>query len=155
MRAMTDNPRVHVPPPLLYVAAMGLGAWLSSRWPWPIGGGVVRMVAAYALLGVAVAIVVGSFTHFWSRGTSVLPIRPATALVVAGPYRFTRNPMYVAMAILTIAVALWLNSWWIVLLLVPALVAVVRFVIRREEEYLVRRFGAEYQAYMRRVRRWL
>ena len=155
MRAMADNPRVHLPPPLWYVAAMALGAWLSHLWPWRIGNGLPRVIAAYTLAGVALALAASCFAHFWSRGTSVLPIRPATALVEAGPYRFTRNPMYVAMAALTLAVALWVNTWWIVLLLLPALLAVDRLVIAREEQYLLRRFGPDYRAYMLRVRRWL
>jgi protein-S-isoprenylcysteine O-methyltransferase Ste14 len=79
----------------------------------------------------------------------------ASALVVSGPYRFTRNPMYVGLAVLTVAVALFLDTWWPVLLLVPVLFTIQRFVIAREEKYLQRRFGAEYTAYAQRVRRWV
>jgi protein-S-isoprenylcysteine O-methyltransferase Ste14 len=63
--------------------------------------------------------------------------------------------MYVSLVILTIAFALFLNSWWIVILLIPALLTVQQIVIVPEEQYLRRRFGAEYEAYMRRVRRWV
>ena len=80
---------------------------------------------------------------------------PATTLVTSGPYALTRNPMYVSLALLTTAFALFLNTWWIVFLLIPVLLVVQRFVIVKEERYLRRRFGAEYEAYTRRVRRWL
>ena len=63
--------------------------------------------------------------------------------------------MYLALALLTIALAVFLNTWWLMILLVPTVLAVQRLVITREESYLHRRFGAEYDAYTRRVRRWL
>jgi protein-S-isoprenylcysteine O-methyltransferase Ste14 len=85
----------------------------------------------------------------------MITFRPATTLVTTGPYAFIRNPMYVSLAILTVAFALFLNTWWVVLLLIPALLVVQQFVIVPEERYLRRRFGAEYEAYTRRVRRWL
>ena len=63
-------------------------------------------------------------------------MRPSSALVAPEPYRFTRNPMYLGMALMTVALALWLNTWWVILLLVPALLIIQRFVIAREEAYL-------------------
>ena len=150
-----DNPGVHVPPPFVYVMAIGFGVLLQRAVPLRIGGGIVRVIAAWALVAAFGALVASSFQSFWSRHTSVVPIRPATTLVVSGPYRWTRNPMYVGMALLTLGAALWLNTWWIVLLLAPVLVAIDRLVIAREEDYLRRRFGSDYEAYMQRVRRWL
>lgn len=155
MTSVTDNPGVRVPPPLLYAAAV-IGGWLlDRRWPLPVGGGVSRVVLGWVLVA-AWALVAGSAIGlFWRKHTSMIPIRPANALVTTGPYTFTRNPMYVAFAFLIVAFALFLNTWWPVLLLVPTLLAVQRFVIVREEGYLRRRFGAEYDEYARRVRRWL
>jgi protein-S-isoprenylcysteine O-methyltransferase Ste14 len=83
------------------------------------------------------------------------PLRPASTLVSTGPYKFTRNPMYVSLALLTLAFAFFLNTWWIAVLLVPVLLIVQRFVIVPEEKYLRRRFGPDYEAYTHRVRRWL
>ena len=83
------------------------------------------------------------------------PYSPAEALVLSGPYRYTRNPMYVSLALLTIACGLLLATWWPVVLLLPTLVIVQLFVILPEERYLRRRFGPAYEAYTRRVRRWL
>lgn len=153
--ATPDNPGVQVPPPFVYVAAIGAGVLLQRAMPLPIGGGIVRAVAAWALVAGCAALVASSFQSFWSRHTSVVPIRPATTLVVSGPYRWTRNPMYVGLALLTIGMGLWRNTWWILLLLAPALLAIDRLVIAREERYLHRRFGLDYEAYTRRVRRWL
>jgi len=153
--AKPDNAGVHVPPPFVYVMAIGLGVLLQRAVPLRIGGGGVRVIAAWACVAAFAALAGSSFQSFWSRHTSIVPIRPATTLVVSGPYRWTRNPMYVGMALLTLGAALWRNTWWIVVLLAPALLAIDRLVIAREEKYLRRRFGSDYEAYVRRVRRWL
>jgi protein-S-isoprenylcysteine O-methyltransferase Ste14 len=154
MRPSTDSPGVHFPPPLFYAGAVIVGWLLDRPWPLPIDGawrtalGWV-FVAGWALLAASA---IGLFRR---KRTSMIPFRPAGTLVIGGPYTFTRNPMYVSLALLTIAFALFLNTWWTVLLLVPTLVIVQQFVIVPEERYLQRRFGAEYETYMRRVRRWL
>jgi protein-S-isoprenylcysteine O-methyltransferase Ste14 len=106
-------------------------------------------VAGWALLAASA---IGLFRR---KQTSMITFRPASTLVTSGSYAFTRNPMYVSLVLLTIAFALFLNNWWTVLLLVPTLLIVQQFVIVPEERYLQRRFGAEYEAYTRRVRRWL
>ena len=141
MADSTDGPGVHVPPPFFYVAA--------------IGGGVARVVAAWLFVALFLVLLLWSFAWFARQKTTVIPDKPATALVLDGPFRLTRNPLYVAMALLTIGAGLWLNTWWVLILLAPALLAVDRLVIAREEAYLRRRFGAEYEAYTVRVRRWL
>jgi protein-S-isoprenylcysteine O-methyltransferase Ste14 len=124
--------------------------------PRAAGSGYSRIILVVAWLLVACWLYLTStaFRLFRRRHTSVLPVRPSTTLVVAGPYRFSRNPMYLGLALLTIASSLFLNTWWPIILLVPTLVVVQSFVIAREESYLRRRFGAEYDAYACQVRRW-
>jgi protein-S-isoprenylcysteine O-methyltransferase Ste14 len=148
-----DNAGVRFPPPLMYASAVFVGWLLDRQWPLPIGAASFRLVPAWALVAGWAVLTVGSVGSFRRKHTSLIPIRPATALVIAGPYRFTRNPMYVSMALLTAALGLLLNTWWPILLLIPTLIVV--FVIAPEERYLRRRFGAEYDVYTRQVRRWL
>jgi protein-S-isoprenylcysteine O-methyltransferase Ste14 len=150
-----DSPGVRFPPPFLYAAAVLGGILLDRRWALPIGGGAWRESLALVLAAAWVLLTAPSVATFWRARTSMIPARPATTLVVAGPYRFTRNPMYLGLALLSVAFALFFNSYWVILLLVPALVLVTRLVIVREERYLRRRFGADYEAYTKRVRRWL
>ena len=155
MTARLDSPGVRVPPPALYALAVLVGYLLNPRWPLPAGdSGVVRGLA-WVLTLACIALSVTSIGRFWRSRTSIVPIRPATTLVIAGPYRFTRNPMYVGLAGLTIALGLFINSWWPTVLLLPVLPVVRWFVIAPEEQYLERRFGADYLAYRQRVRRWL
>lgn len=96
-----------------------------------------------------------SFKRFWAVGTSVVPVRPTTAIVVQGPYRFTRNPMYLGLLLLYLGVAGWFGFAG-PLVLAPVLVWVISaYVIAREERYLERKFGGEYLRYKTQVRRWL
>ena len=156
MNASTDSPGVRFPPPLLY-ALVVVGGWMLHRpWPLPIANATgVLTVVAWLLVACWVGLAASSVGLFRRKQTSMIPFRPASTLVSTGPYKFTRNPMYVSLALLTLAFAFFLNTWWIVVLLVPALLIVQRFVIVPEEKYLRRRFGADYEAYTHRVRRWL
>ena len=155
VQTSADSPRVRFPPPLVYAGAVIAGWLLNGRWPLPIGGGAGRRALAWTLVAGWAVLAVSAIGLFRRKQTSMITFRPAAALVASGPYRFTRNPMYVSLALWSVAFALFLDTWWIVLFLVPALTAVQRFVIGPEERYLRRRFGAEYDAYMSRVRRWI
>ena len=155
MTARLDSPGVRVPPPALYALAVLAGYLLNRRWPLPVGESGAVQALAWVLTLASIALSVSSIGRFWRSRTSIVPIRPATTLVIAGPYRFTRNPMYVGLAALTIALGLFINSWWPTVMLLPVLLAVRSFVIAPEERYLERRFGADYVAYRSRVRRWL
>jgi len=88
-------------------------------------------------------------------GTNVLPNRPALTIVSSGPFRFTRNPIYVANAVVYLGLALILNTLWPIFLFVPMLIVLDWGIIRREERYLEAKFGETYLDYKRRVRRWL
>lgn len=88
------------------------------------------------------------------RGRADAEARPTTALALGGPYRFTRNPMYLGLASLHLGAALLFDSFWVILTLPPVLWVVRRAVIDREERYLEARFGGAYLDYKRRVRRW-
>ena len=150
-----DNPGVRVPPPALYALAL-LGGYVINRWwPLPVGDGVWPHALAWALVVLWLLVTVISIGNFRRWRTSIVPVRPATALVISGPYRFTRNPMYVGLTALTVALSLFLDTWWAMVLLMPVLLVVRVFVIAPEERYLQRRFGADYVAYTQRVRRWL
>jgi protein-S-isoprenylcysteine O-methyltransferase Ste14 len=152
---MPDNPGVRIPPPLFYAAAV-VGGWaLNRRIPLPVSTAPSLRAIAWIFVLLWAALGAASIGLFRRRRTSIIPVRPATTLVISGPYRVTRNPMYVSLAVLTIGLAFFINSWWPIMLLAPTLAVVQRFVIVREEAYLRRRFGDEYEAYRKQVRRWL
>lgn len=155
MNPPTDSPGVRFPPPLLYAFAVILGVLLNRRVPLPVPASPWTMALALLCIAGWVMLAGPSIARFRRFNTSIVPIRPATALVTTGLYRYTRNPMYVSLALLTIGCGLLLRTWWPIVLLVPTLVAVQLFVILPEERYLHRRFGSDYDLYVRQVRRWL
>ncbi len=152
---MADGSGVRIPPPLIYVAGFFVGVALELTFP--IGALPLGVGLAGALIGGGLWLALdGSAMMLFRRaGTSMVPMRPTTALVTSGPYRVTRNPMYVGMACLYLGLALSLGVIWALALLPIVLLMVDRLVIVREESYLEARFGVEYREYTSRVRRWL
>jgi protein-S-isoprenylcysteine O-methyltransferase Ste14 len=144
-----------VRPPLVYGAAIVTGLVLEFGWPLPF---LPRLLAA--LLGsvlVVVAVVVFSYAirQFQTAGTPVPGNKPTTVIVRTGPYRFSRNPIYLAFSLFQLGIASWVNSVWLIATLIAAVALMASVVIPREERYLERRFGADYLDYKRSVRRWL
>lgn len=142
------------PPPLIYLVPLALGLLLHRRYPFELPGRRVTMVVGLVCI-LAAAIVLPALLAFLRAATRPEPWRPATALVTEGPYRFSRNPMYLGFTLLYLGIALLFGSLW-PLLFLPLVLSVMHFgVIVREEAYLERRFGDAYREYRRRVNRWL
>src|SRR5688500_18817782 len=152
-----DHAGVFIPPPLLFGIPLAVAAMVHSRGPWPIADGTsLTLTLGSFMIATGIAIGLTSIYSFRKAKTTVLPAgRPTTAIVENGPYRFTRNPMYVAMACAYVGLAVLLNNVWALVLLPIVLVVVDRAVIRREERYLTAKFGQPYREYCARVRRWL
>jgi protein-S-isoprenylcysteine O-methyltransferase Ste14 len=150
-----DTAGVVAPPPLIYLAGLAVGFVLEALLPgadlpalvqWGLGG--LLVVAAIALLA--------SFNVAFSRkGTAVEPWKPTTAIVTTGPYRITRNPAYLGMALLYVGIAVMSSALWVLVLLPIVLAVIDRLVIAREERYLEHKFGREYLDFKARVRRWI
>jgi protein-S-isoprenylcysteine O-methyltransferase Ste14 len=151
-----DHSGVRIPPPLIYAAVFVLGLLLERRWPLPPPS---PRAVAWVLAGIGLwlwcAISVWALLHFFRRKTSAIPDKPTTAIITAGPFRWTRNPLYLSFARGYAGLAFSLDKTW-PLLWLPAVLSIIdRSVIAREERYLERKFGEEYSSYKRRVRRWL
>lgn len=145
------SPRVLVSPPLIFAGLLGAGLVIDGNWH-DFG---LPQLFAIALL-VAALLLIGSALDLFRRAhTRPEPWQPASSLVVSGTYRFTRNPMYLGMAMLSLAVAIFFQSVAGSVLTLIALGLIDRFVVRREEAYLERRFGNPYRSYKQQVRRWL
>jgi protein-S-isoprenylcysteine O-methyltransferase Ste14 len=156
MTSTTDKPGVIAPPPLLFAGAIAIGLALHY-WVIPIGFGLgagVRYGVGGVLIAAALGMGLGTIRLFGKAGTHVEPWKPATALVTSGIYAYTRNPMYMGMALIHVGLSLIFDSVTVLLLLVPLLVVIRYGVIGREERYLTAKFPEEYPEYRRRVRRW-
>lgn len=157
MEKATDGANVRFPPPLIYVAGLVVGFAADRLLQLPsLGLSLVSRNAAGVVLSVIGSpVMVAGAGLFLRRRTAILPFKPATSLVTSGILGWTRNPMYLGMAIFYVGLALILNSLVAIALLPLVLAIVQKQVIAREEAYLERAFGAEYVAYKNRVRRWI
>jgi protein-S-isoprenylcysteine O-methyltransferase Ste14 len=140
---------------VLYGSAFVLG--LILHWLVPFGH---LPTLAARLAGVACFIIGAGVAHSGEKvmhraGTNVRPDLPSTALVTDGPFRFTRNPLYVGLTLMYAGIALLIPAVWPLLLLIAVLLVMQWGVIAREERYLERKFGEAYRAYLGRVRRWI
>ena len=153
---MTDaRGPVGFPPPAVYVAGLLLGWGAEAIRSTPNLPRVAAWIALLLGLGLFALLDPAATARFKAANTNFIPWKPATALVTEGPYRFTRNPMYLGMAALYAGIALGAGLMWAVALL-PIVLAVIQVaVIRREEVYLERLFGDSYRDYRANVRRWI
>ena len=146
---------MRIPPPLIYVAGFVVGVALEAAFP------IADLPTALALIALGMGFAIwlaldgAAMIRFRRARTSMVPMRPSTTLVTSGPYRITRNPMYVGMAFLYAGLALALGVVWALNVLPLVLAVVDRQVIAREERYLEAKFGQSYRDYRQRVRRWL
>jgi protein-S-isoprenylcysteine O-methyltransferase Ste14 len=148
-------PNVKIIPPLVYLAGIVVGAvisiWIptkivSSSLAWMLGG--ILIVCGAVLAGSAIF-------KFKGAGTTVRPDRAPSTLVVVGPYRITRNPMYLGLALVYVGVAIADQSIWAIILLPVVLTIIQRRAIEPEEAFLERRFGSDYIRYKENVGRWI
>jgi protein-S-isoprenylcysteine O-methyltransferase Ste14 len=144
-----------VRPPLVYLGAIALGLLLHFAWPVRFVADGVSMPLGATVVLVAVALFVYAVRTFRTAGTPVPGNRPTTTIVRAGPYRWSRNPIYLAFSLLQLGIACWVNSLWLLVTLIPAVALMSFVVIPREEHYLETRFPSDYLPYKASVRRWL
>lgn len=150
-----DNAGVVAPPPLIYLGPLVLGLLLNRKFPIPFLPRKMARTLGWTLLGGGV-LLLGWFQ--WAirhAGTPANPYKPVAHVVTEGPFRYTRNPGYLSMAMIYTGVAGLANALWAILLLPVALSVIRRGVIEREERYLEGKFGEEYLHYKARVRRWI
>lgn len=151
-----DHPGVIIFPPLLFLLCLAAGIALHVLWPRPTG---LSWAARAGLGGLAIVLAVvfglGGERALHGAGTNVRPDRPTTTVVTSGIYRFTRNPLYLALLNVYTAVAVFVDSLWPFALWAVLLPVLVKGIVEREERYLAQKFGEPYRAYSTRVRRWL
>ena len=147
-----------MPPPVLFVGGWLAGWALNQLGTFEVDGAgpsSVQSAAGLVLLSAGLALIAWAMVTFRSANTPVMPFRPARLVVRTGPFRYTRNPIYLGMTSAYLGLSLVANQAWPVVLLPIVLVALTRLVIEHEERHLIEAFGTEYEAYQSHVRRWL
>ena len=142
-------------PPWVYLGAIALGLLMHVALPVRLVSRAVRVPLGGTTVLVAVALFLSAVRAFRTAGTPVPGNRPTTTIVRTGPYRCSRNPIYLSFSLLQLGVAFWVNSLWLLVTLMPAVALMSFVVIPREEQYLATRFPSDYLPYRASVRRWL
>jgi len=141
-------------PPIIFLVAILGGIVLNWTWPMAVIPATLRLLGPVLTVCAAVAFFL-SLREFRRAGTSVRGSQRTSAIVRSGPYRFSRNPIYVSFALLLVGLSFWLSNLWLLIMLVPAIGFIALIVIPREERFLERNFPGQYSSYKATVRRWL
>ena len=150
-----DKAGIIAPPPVIYLGILIVGLLIDWRLPLGLIPNHIRLLLGWPLIvggGLLLFLAVRAMRR---ARTAVDPYKPTTAIVVDGPYRSSRNPMYIADALIYLGIATLINTFWPMLLFPIALLIMQKGVIAREEQYLEQKFGDQYLQYKARVRRWL
>ena len=156
MNYAPDTAQVAVRPPLALLLAILIGLLLDWFLPATFVPFIIRRGwAGGTIVLLALALAAWAIIAMTRAGSSVPTNEPTTAIVEQGPYRFSRNPIYLAMFLLQIGLAVWIDTLWLLAALAIFAIVIRVGVVAREEAYLERKFGDTYRAYRSRVRRWL
>jgi protein-S-isoprenylcysteine O-methyltransferase Ste14 len=150
-----ESPGIRVPPPLIYLLPLASGLLLDRKAHLPFLPRSVARLLGWPLVGGGVMLSGWAFRTLWAAETTLRPDKPVSKLTQEGPFRYSRNPIYLSDAMIYAGIAVLRNSLWAILLLPLAVFVIEREVIGREERYLEGTFGEEYLDYKRRVRRWI
>ena len=150
-----DNPGIVIPPPIYVALVIGLAYLLGYLLPLQMAYGTVIIWTGYAMVGLAIVILFLCAWQFYRHETDIRPHKPDSSMIIKGPYRFSRNPIYLSFLLFQLGYGLIMQHGWILVTLPLSYIILRFYVIANEEAYLLRRFGEEYQLFCRRVDRWI
>ena len=152
-----DNPGIFIPPPLIYAAIFFLSILMQKIIPINNSFFDSRnaTIAGIVLIAIALLFILPALMKFVQSKNTLVTIKSATSLQTKGVYSLTRNPMYMGLLILYSGIAMLEGNWWTFIFIPLIIIIVQSYVIRGEENYLQRAFGEEYNAYRKKVRRWI
>ena len=149
-----DKASVVAPPPLIYLGALIVGQFLQSSFPLPFLPRSLRTWLGGLLIGAGAVTVTSAMRSMRHAGTNLSLMQPTTAIVTKGPYRFTRNPIYLSLTLIYTGLSVLMGTFWSILLLPVVMLIINRGIIDREERYLEHKFGSQYRNYKEHVPRW-
>jgi protein-S-isoprenylcysteine O-methyltransferase Ste14 len=155
MNSKNDHARVVINPFLIYIACGLCGFFLQNFFPLPFIPQAEARVIGVIIMIINLILGLTAVRNMFAAKTSLSPYRPTTALVLSGPYRFSRNPIYIGLTLLYIGLVTYLQLPWGLVLLPIVIGLVTVWVIVPEEKYLEQKFGPEYLSYKATVRRWI
>ncbi len=157
MKNKEDSPGVYIPPPLIYALIFLAAVFIQKKISLDDSFFHLQIakIAGALFLIASLFFMVRSLRQFFISKNTLIPIKPASSLQTNGIYKITRNPMYVSLALVYLGISCFVGNWWNIILFPLLLLIVQEYIIKREEKYLLRRFGKDYVVYKTKVRRWL
>ncbi len=153
--SVTDHAGVRVPPPLIFLVSLLLGLWFDSPWFEGRMAGIEVTIAGGICAAMGLALTILTAPRHKKAGSNVEPWKPTTTIITTGIYAYSRNPIYLGMALAHGGLAISGGSLAALVTLVLCVALIQGYVIVREERYLEAKFGQEYIDYKKRVRRWI
>ncbi|HNV28967.1 MAG TPA: isoprenylcysteine carboxylmethyltransferase family protein [Cyclobacteriaceae bacterium] len=157
MKTGIDHPGVYLPPPLFYVLLFLLSIYFQSQIPLPLLflEANVATIVGVVFIFVGITFLLPALLKFLKTKNTLITIKPANSLQTSGIYAISRNPMYLSLLTLYIGIAFFKGNLWTFIFIPIVIVTITYLVILKEERYLSRAFGQEYNQYRKKVRRWI
>lgn len=157
MKTKVDNPGVYIPPPLFYVAIFFISIFTQKLLPLPkmFWGTNLAVLTGMVFVAAGLSFLLPAFIKFFKTKNTLITIKPANSLQTTGIYTISRNPMYMGQLSIYTGLGFLIGNIWTLLFIPLVILIVTKFIINKEEQYLDRTFGAEFNAYRKKVRRWL
>lgn len=153
--SLPDRANVIALPPLLFLGTFIVSLLLRFLFPTPLLSTVTALIIGLPVVLAGIVLLLLGFREMIRHKTTINPGGITTTIVSQGVYRYTRNPMCIALTVIYVGISIAVNAYWGFLLIIPLLLVVQRGIIEREEAYLTRKFGDEYLRYKGKVRRWI
>ena len=150
----TNRPNVPIPAPIFMGLFLLLGYSLNQTWSMTLDAGLAQFYAGWMYIFGATILLLWCFGLFIHNRTTIMPRNPVNRLVIQGPYRFSRNPMYLSLALFHLGIGIATGNIWHIVTFAPSMLTIRFFVIAPEEHYMRATFGSEYERYCAKVPRW-
>ena len=150
-----DSSGVTIPPPIVYFVCILIGLGLNYFWSFSFFPQSIQGPIGYTIIALSI-LLFGLILREFSKSNTSTDYRKSTATIISsGPFYYSRNPVYLSLTMLNIGIAFVVDSFWIIIMTIPAVLIIHYAVILKEETYLIKKFGDEYRRYMSSVRRWI
>lgn len=146
---------VKFPPPFVFLISMIVAFGVQHFRPIDIGNSLGFKFVGLVVVILGISIVIFIRRSFHRVETNIEPWKPTNKIISTGFYAYSRNPIYIALCLVSIGLGILFNSFWILISFIPSIVIVYYIAIKKEEVYLEKKFGEEYNLYKKKVRRWL
>ena len=155
MKSKEDSGHILAPPPIFFIIPLLIGAVVEYLVPTTLLTPTISLITGLLFSWASLPFIILSLREFYKAKTAFDASRTSTTLITTSIYRISRNPAYLSLVLFYVGLSFIINSIWILILVVPVIYSLQKYCIEREEKYLEEKFGGQYLAYKKQVRRWI